>query len=818
MLKVPLNGVAQRQHHLFQPTILSLNRALRVHFSTQHPADPIASYHNLLIDISNQDYILPKNPTTGDIDVSQAAEIIRTHGFVIIPSLYTGHALEALATTFISKTDQTLMDLQDKIQHHHQEGFKVGSKNGYHEICLRSPGRYDVSSDFAEFKSNDTSLEPIENIVAQVLGPDFTPAFCGVVYSEPGSEAQQWHADSLHVESDHREANLLNGLVALHDISMDMGPTEFSPMSHLLTNHMTNPEVNGVNIVYQTPENLNRPELVGAEKTANVCLPLPAGSVVLFDDRILHRGRGNESDTPRYVGYFSYRRPWFEATTHFEATRSLYNKDGTTTTSTNDHNHLLDLGQAVRSEFPALDDHSNAVFADGAGGSQVHTKVIEAVSNHMRTGAANLGGNYSTSENCMKATRAAREAMGDLLNCKTTEIVFGHNTTSLVYHLAHSLFAQHPSRSDLTDPNEAGYAELGYRVSPGTEQQKTPWIGPGSNIVLSSVEHDTNCGPWERLARDVVGGCEVRWIPPTQNGECHLDLDIANTLIDANTKFVAIGAACNSVGTVHNVSKICQMAKNVGALSFIDAVHYAPHDLIDVQKIQCDFLACSPYKFYGPHSGVLYGKSTALEGNESILPFKIRTSEAALASDDSYQLSMWELGTQNFEALAGVEQCVEYIASIGERYGTRGGDAAIVAAPGTSSATSASSARRQNIVKGWRVVRDHENRLKTSFITGAEKIPGLHIYGVTDLNRLHERTATFAVSVDGLHPEMLCKQLTDANIYCTSGNHYCTFWDEQFRDQGLNGTDGVTRIGFLHYNTMEDVDRVLGTLENIVSK
>ena len=753
------------------------------------------------------------HPIDGKINVAQAAAAIQTHGFAIFPHMYTGAALGSIAQKFITKTDQTLTDLHHTLDTTGEE-FEIGSSHGFHEVCLRSAGRYDVSSQFSEFKHKDrdmsssSHLEPIESIVAAILGDDHEPAFCGVVYSEPGSADQQWHADSLHVESTHQEANLLNGLIALHDISMDMGPTEFSPRSHLLTNHITNPKVNGVNIVYQTPENLNRPELVGAEKADNVCLPLPAGSVVLFDDRILHRGRGNESDTPRYVGYFSYRRPWFEATTHFEATRSLYDED----------NHLLDLGKAVRSEFPALNDHSSAVFADGAGGSQVHTKVIDAVANHMRTGAANLGGNYSTSENCMKATRAAREAMSDLLNCKTNEIVFGHNTTSLVYHLAHSLFAQHPSMSDLTDPNDEGYADLGYRVSPGKEQKKTPWIGPGSNIVLSSVEHDTNCGPWERLARDVVGGCEVRWIPPTQNGECHLDLDIANTLIDANTKFVAIGAACNSVGTVHNVSKICQMAKNVGALSFIDAVHYAPHDLIDVQQIQCDFLACSPYKFYGPHSGVLYGKSSALEGNESILPFKIRTSQVALASDDSYQLSMWELGTQNFEALAGVEQCVEYIASIGERYGTIGSgekkNAPTVTAPGTS----ATSARRQNIVKGWRVVREHENRLKTSFITGAEKIPGLHIYGVTDLNRLQERTATFAVSVDGVHPEILCKQLTDANIYCTSGNHYCTFWDEQFSEQGINGTDGVTRIGFLHYNTMEDVERVLNTLENIVQK
>ena len=759
------------------------------------------------------DHVTVQPSSDGTINIQDAANAIKKFGFVILPRMYQGEALETLTSTFITHTDQTLHDLNQNIANSGEE-FQVGSANGFDEVCLRSPGRYDVSTKFSDFRPD--LLEPIEAINSSVLGEDHVSAFCGVVLSEPGSEAQQWHADSLHVESTHKEANLLNGLIALHDISMDMGPTEFSPMSHLLTNHITNPKVNGVKIVYQTPENLNRPELVGAEKAANVCVPLPAGSVVLFDDRILHRGRGNESDTPRYVGYFSYRRPWFEATTHFEATRSLYDdKDGHTITNEK-NNPFLDLGKAVRSEFPALEDHSSAIFADGAGGSQVHTKVIDAVSNHMRTGAANLGGNYSTSENCMSATRAAREAMSDLLNCKTNEIVFGHNTTTLVYHLAHSLFAQHPAMSDLNDPNEEGYAELGYRVSPGKSQLK-PWIGPGSNIVLSSVEHDTNCGPWERLARDVVGGCEVRWIPPTQNGECHLDLDVANTLIDENTKFVAIGAACNSVGTVHNVSKICQMAKNVGALSFIDAVHYAPHDLIDVQQIQCDFLACSPYKFYGPHSGVLYGKASVLEGNDSISPFKIRTSQVALASDDSYQLSMWELGTQNFEALAGVEQCVEYIASIGERYGTIESEDKNVTALDTS-ATSTTSARRQNIVKGWSVVREHENRLKTSFIKGAEKIQGLHIYGVTDLNRLNERTATFAVSVDGLHPEILCQQLTDSNIYCTSGNHYCTFWDEQFGDQGINGTDGVTRIGFLHYNTMDDVERVLNTLENIVLK
>ena len=740
------------------------------------------------------DHVMVAPNAEGTIDVTKAANAIRKFGFVILPKMYQGKALDTLVSTFITHTDQTLNDLQERVARSEEE-FQVGSKDGFHEVCLRSPGRYDVTTEFSDFQPG--LLAPIEAISADVLGEDHARAFCGVVYSEPGSDDQQWHADSLHVEETHKEANLLNGLLALHDISMDMGPTEFAPMTHLLTNHITNPKVNGVNIVYQTPENLNRPELVGAEKETNVCIPLPAGSVVLFDDRILHRGRGNISDTPRYVGYFSYRRPWFEPSTHFEATRSLYNKSQDLNSNVN-----LDLGKVVRNEFPALDDHEG-VFADGAGGSQVHTNVIDAVTQQMRQGAANLGGNYSTSERCMDTTRAAREAMSDLLNCSTEEIVFGHNTTTLVYHLAHSLFAQHPSMStvdeSLIDDNSKNIA---------------PWIGPGSNIVLSSMEHDTNAGPWERLSRDVVGGCEVRWIPPTKDGECRVDMHAAKDLIDENTRFVACGYASNSVGTVHDVAQLCQLAQNVGALSFVDAVHYAPHDLLDVEQIQCDFLACSPYKFYGPHSGVLYGRSSALDGIPSVLPFKIRTSQVALASDDSYQISMWELGTQNFEALAGVVQCVEYIASIGKRFGHASNENDVLH-DDTSSAPI--TERRQNIVKGWSVVREHENRLKTLFLIGASTIDGLQVHGVTSIDKVSDRTATFAVSVDGLHPEVLCKQLTDAGIYCTSGNHYCTFWDEYFGDKGLNGIDGVTRIGFLHYNTMDDVERVLMTLKEISS-
>ena len=152
--------------------------------------------------------------------------------------------------------------------------------------------------------------------MSEVLGEDFEQAFCGVVYSEPQSEAQLWHADSLHIYDNHGDANLLNGLIALHDTPMEMGPTEFNARSHLLTNHRRNTKCDGINIVYQT--HLNEPEQIGADPCANFTMDLPAGSLVLFDDRVLHRGRGNNSDCPRYVGYFSYRRPWFHADTHFE--------------------------------------------------------------------------------------------------------------------------------------------------------------------------------------------------------------------------------------------------------------------------------------------------------------------------------------------------------------------------------------------------------------------------------------------------------------------------------------------------------------------
>ena len=194
----------------------------------------------------------------------------------------------------------------------------------------------------------------------------------------------------------------------------------------------------------------------------------------------MHRGGGNSSDTARYVGYFSYKRDWFVADTHFEATRSLYDEKesgSSAAAAAAPSSSASSLADAVRSEFPALEDHAGRVFADGAGGSQVHESVFTAVANQMRHGSANLGGAYPTSELCMDVTRAARMASADFFNCDADEVSFGHNMTTLTYHLAHAVMAQ---------------------------------VNRGENIVLSRLEHDANAGPWVRLAKDK--GIDVRWI------------------------------------------------------------------------------------------------------------------------------------------------------------------------------------------------------------------------------------------------------------------------------------------------------------------
>jgi len=264
----------------------------------------------------------------------------------------------------------------------------------------------------------------------------------------------------------------------------------------------------------------------------------------------------------------------------------------------------LDL-PCIRSQFPALAQTVNgnpAIFLDGPGGTQVPQRVIDAIADYLARNNANTGGAYSTSRNTDHMIAEARSAMADFLNCGPDEIVFGANMTSLTYALSRS---------------------LGRELSPGDE------------IVLTLLDHDANFSPWKALEEK---GVVIRTVAFKQQ-DCTLDMADLAAKIGDRTRLVAVGYASNAVGTINNVAEVVRLARQAGALSFIDAVHYAPHGAIDVRALDCDFLACSTYKFYGPHMGVLYGKREHLK---RLHPYKLRPNTDNIPN-------CWEWGTLNHE-------------------------------------------------------------------------------------------------------------------------------------------------------------------------
>jgi cysteine desulfurase family protein (TIGR01976 family) len=391
----------------------------------------------------------------------------------------------------------------------------------------------------------------------------------------------------------------------------------------------------------------------------------------------------------------------------------------------------------------------------------------------MRYGIANIGGEYTSSRNSQAAVASARSAMADFLGCDTQEIAFGPSMTAVTFHLANSF-------------RNAGY------------------LKPGDNIVLDPISHGANVWTWTRLAKH--SGSEIRWLPVAGEAQGHLPtdcildsrLEALASVIDSRTKLVAIGAASNGVGTAHDITSICSATKKLSegrALSFVDAVHYAPHARVDVRAIGCDFLACSPYKFFGTHSGVLFGRQSI----SATLPVdRLDCAYDTLPSDGNYNMSRWELGTQNYEALVGVRAAVDYVAGLGSRFG--GADA--------------NASRSDRLNAAWRAIVAHEAELKHRFLSGAASIKKLRLLGVTDPEKSKFRTATFAVSKAGVTAADLSKQLCDRGIWCTAGNHYAGFWSAQ-SNGAISNDEGMTRLGLLHYNTLVEVDRILEALEAI---
>lgn len=405
----------------------------------------------------------------------------------------------------------------------------------------------------------------------------------------------------------------------------------------------------------------------------------------------------------------------------------------------------------VRQQFPALSERYNgkpAIFFDNPGGTQVHESVIRAMTDYLTRCNANTHGVFATSRLSDETLDYARQAAADLLGAAPEEVIFGANMTTLTFMLTRSLAAE---------------------------------FGPQDEIIVTRLDHDANVWPWVMMAEDT--GAQVRWTDVDLE-TCTLDMEHLRSLINERTRLVAVGYASNAVGTINDVKTIVRWAKEVGAYTYIDAVQYAPHGLIDVKALDCDFLACSAYKFFGPHIGLLYGKREHLE---RLRAYRVRPAGEALPGK-------WETGTKNHEGMAGTAAAIDYIASLGATYGR---------AP-------AHASRREKLAAAWEVIGAYEYQLMDRLLTGLKAIPRVRIYGIADRMDWDKRLATVSIRKEGLTPEALALKLAEENIFVWNGNFYAVSISERL---GVEESGGLVRIGLVHYNTLEEVDRCLTAID-----
>jgi cysteine desulfurase family protein (TIGR01976 family) len=409
--------------------------------------------------------------------------------------------------------------------------------------------------------------------------------------------------------------------------------------------------------------------------------------------------------------------------------------------------------ERIRARFPAL--ASGAVFFDGPGGTQIPQEVSDAVVAYYREANANEHGLFATSRRSDEIVAGGRQALADLINARSaSEIIFGANMTTLTLHLSRA---------------------LGRTLKPGDE------------VVVTRLDHDANIAPWLFLQES---GAVIRWLEIDPR-DCTLKLDELEKTINKKTRIVAVGYASNAFGTINDVPRIIGAARKAGALTFVDAVHYAPHRSIDVQLLDCDFLACSPYKFYGPHSGVIYGKREVLE---RLQPYKVRPASNAIPD-------CFETGTKNNEGIAGVATAVDFLAWLGENAGTA--DSEIAARyPG----------RRDLLKQAMAAIQVHETLLFSRLLAGLLAIPGLRVYGITDPGRFAWRTPTVCFTLPGLAPAAVAEKLGAAGIHVWEGDYYA--W-EPMKFLGLDDKGGAVRAGLSLYSTESEVDRFLEVLGQV---
>lgn len=404
----------------------------------------------------------------------------------------------------------------------------------------------------------------------------------------------------------------------------------------------------------------------------------------------------------------------------------------------------------ARAQFSALSQTHNdlpVIFLDGPGGSQVPKSVLEAMQAYLGFFNSNLGGHYFSSQQTTTLMAQARQHAQALLNAESSDnIVFGANMTSLTFQLSRAI-----SRD---------------------------WQA-GDEVIVSALDHYSNVSSWQQAADDkgaVVHQARV------DESDCNLDIDHLLSLINDKTKLVALTYASNTTGSIVDVKRVIDAAHSVGAMVYVDAVHYAPHHLVDVQQLGCDFLACSAYKFFGPHVGIAY---IAPKWLQTLKPYKVEP-----ATDQGP--GRFETGTQSFEGLAGVIAAVNYLAQWGQTH-----------AP-----------LRQRLIESFQLYNQHESAISERFLARLSELDGVKLYGKTQANS-ELRTPTFALTFENHTPEFIAKKLSERNICVWNGHFYAL---GLVRQLDLEASGGVVRIGFMHYNTLQEVDILFDELKLILGQ
>ncbi|MCS7247675.1 MAG: cysteine desulfurase-like protein [Anaerolineales bacterium] len=411
----------------------------------------------------------------------------------------------------------------------------------------------------------------------------------------------------------------------------------------------------------------------------------------------------------------------------------------------------------VRLQFPAL-QKSTAIFLDNPAGTQICEPALKRMVDYLTTCNANHEGAFATSRQSDALLWEAHAAVADFYNAaRPEEMIFGANMTTLTFHLSRSL---------------------------------ARWLQAGDRIVVTRLDHDANISPWLLIAEE--RGCIVDWVDFCPE-EGTLRLDEMRRALERQPRLVAVGYASNALGTINPLPEIVPMAKQAGALVYVDAVQYAPHGPIDVQALGCDFLVSSAYKWFGPHVGVLYGRYELLE---ALVAYKVRPAP-------SRPPGKFETGTLNHEGIVGVLGAIEYLEALGETYG----------AEFEAELAQTYQGRRLRLKKAMSVIRQYEAGLTLALLETLEGTPGITIYGLRDPKRLSERVPTVAFRLKGWHPRHVAEELDKAGIYVWDGNYYALAVTTRL---GVEEDGGMVRVGAVHYNTVEEIERFGEALRRLI--